>query len=572
MYIKFKKVRYKNLLSTGDSWIEVNLNKYKNVLFNGVSGSGKSQLNDSLCYVLFNKPFRNINKPQLKNSINKKNTLVEVEFSSGNDEFLIRRGMAPNVFEIIKNGKLIDQTDARDYQKILETNYLRMNYKTFKQIVILGTASFKPFMQLNPAERREVIEDLLDIQIFSKMNILLKDKVDQNKIDLSNVDRKLEVVQEKIKLHDEHLHLISTDINSRKKELKEKIDRIKSDQLIEATIVKEKTNQINELSKKIVTIETVKANKNKIQNIITQLLDKIKKLEKEIIFYKQHENCPVCAQVIDSDFRSEMISDKEKVIEETNFGLSKANTQFEKLKKTLSSMEMIKSDIDDINLDVKIKKNKIKTLDDNIKDLTIQIEKLDYKITVDIDDNEKTKELEKEKDDISLEKRKLIELRDIYKASSIILKDNGIKSQIIKQYIPIINKLVNKYLSEMNLFIQFELDENFNETIKSRYRDDFSYFSFSEGQKSRIDLALLFTWRTIAKMRNSASSNLLILDEVTSSSLDGESIDALMRILLSLENTNIIMMSHNPDIKDKDIFDQVYKFELKQNFTEMTEA
>lgn len=538
----------------------------------GPSGVGKSQISDSLCYVLFNKPFRNINKPQLKNSVNKKGTLVELEFKAGNDEFLIRRGMLPNIFEIIKNGKLIDQTDTRDYQKILETNYLKMNYKTFKQIVVLGTAAFKPFMQLNPAERREVIEDLLDIQIFSTMNVLLKEKIDENKIDLSNIDRKLEVVQEKIKLHEEHLKSVSADINSRKQELEDKIDNLKNNRYTEITIVSEKTDMIEKLSKEIITLETIKVNKNKIQNLINQLNDKIKKNEKEIEFYKQHENCPVCAQVIDAQFRTDMISEKQSVIEETKLGLEKAINHFDKLKKTLTSMEKIKSEIDDLNLDIRVRKNKINNIEENIKDLSKQIDKLQYTIYTDINENETTKELDEEKDLISNEKRKLLELRNIYKASGIILKDNGIKSQIIKQYIPIINKLINKYLSEMNLFIQFELDETFNETIKSRYRDDFSYFSFSEGQKSRIDLALLFTWRTIAKMRNSASSNLLILDEVTSSSLDSEAIEALMKILYSQENTNTIVISHNPDIKDKDIFDQVYKFELKQNFTEMTEA
>lgn len=569
MYIKFVKIRWKNFLSNGNVWIEIELDKHQNTLIHGRSGSGKSSIEDALCYVLFNKPFRNINKPQLKNSVNQKNTLVEIEFTIGRDEFFVRRGMSPNVFEIIKNGKLIDpNASTRDYQDVLETNYLKMNYKTFKQVVILGSASFTPFMQLTAAARREVIEDLLDIQIFSVMNTLLKEKVLNNNKELTEIDYKLELINEKIKLHESHLKSINEDISERVNEINSRINSINIDKDIEEAIIDEKIKFIKELNNKIKPLPSLVTKSSKMDVLINQLEDKIKKLEKEELFFKEHENCPTCLQVIDIDFRNKTIEQKQKNREDTIKGLKELEAKHSELSKNISDLEMIKRNINDDKVDISIRQNKVKNYNENISDLNKQLQKLNKSITK-IDTNSTTREFEADRDKISLDKKRLIETKELFKAALVILKDNGIKSQIIKQYVPKINKLINKYLSALDLFIQFELDETFNETIRSRYRDDFSYESFSEGEKMRIDLALLFTWRMISKMRNSASTNLLIMDEIFESHLDETGIDNLIKMLTSFVDSNIILISHSPNVKEKMEFGNVLYFEKKNSFSTM---
>jgi DNA repair exonuclease SbcCD ATPase subunit len=528
---------------------------------------------DAICYCLFNKPFRNINKPQLKNSINKKDCLVEAYFTSGKDKFLIRRGMNPVVFEIIRNDKLIDQSAAsKDYQEVLEKYYVRMNYKTFKQVVMLGSASFIPFMQLTAAHRREVIEDLLDIQIFSLMNVLLKDKIFHNNNDIIAIDHKIQTSMEKIKLHDTHIQSITEDINKRKNSINSRIDRMKVDIDIEESIIADKNFKSNELSKEVTTYDAEYRKLIKMTSLRSQLENKISKLDKDKSFYIEHDNCPTCNQIIDELFKKTIVDSKVTQSEETMNAVLTISSQIADLDNSVKSMKGVKDKIQDLSYDIRIRQQKIESFKDQINDLQTELSEIKEKMGVHLDEDGISKVLERELGVFSTEKKLLMENKEIYRASALILKDNGIKSRIIKQYVPIINKLINKYLASMDFFVSFELDETFNETIKSRFRDEFSYESFSEGEKSKIDLALLFTWRHISRIRNSASTNILILDEVFDGSLDTYGSDELSKILIELsKDSNIIVISHKTDqLLDK--FDKVIKFEKKKNFTKLIEV
>ena len=481
--------------------------------------------------------------------------------------------MAPNIFEIIKNGKLIDQNAAnKDYQDILENNYLRMNYKTFKQVVILGSASFTPFMQLAAQARREIIEDLLDIQIFSVMNVLLKEKLVNNTKELTEIDHKLEVVIEKIKLNDNHIKSISEDTNERKSIIQGNIKRSEESIVIEYAIINENLDKIKVLEPKIKKLDVLIEKSSKIASLENQIKEKLLKAKHDHKFYSEHDNCPVCTQIIDKTFKDTVIAKNLSIIEKSNNAISTILSEHSEIKSNINKLEIIKKDILDLKTDNRIRQNKIESINIHLSELNIEITKLEKRIRTDINQNNVSKELEIDRDKISQEKKRLFEIREIYKTSAIILKDNGIKSKIIKQYIPIINKLINKYLASMEFFVQFELNETFNEIIKSRYRDEYSYESFSEGEKFKIDLALLFTWRMISKMRNSASTNILIMDEIMDSSLDANSVENLLKILNEMSDTNIFVISHNSEIKDKEIFKKVYQFEKRQNFSTMIEV
>ena len=567
--IVFKNVRWKNLLSTGNSFIEIQLNKSSNTLIIGDNGAGKSTILDALCFGLFNKPFRSIKKDQLINSVNQGGTLVEIEFIIGNREYLVKRGIKKNLFEIYQDGKLLNQdAKIKDYQEFLEKNILKLNFKSFTQIVILGM-SFIPFMQLRASDRRTIIEDLLDIEIFSVMNYLLRSKVAQNKDDIGKVDIALSLSENEQKLTKIMIDKLKEDKTVQIKKNKKDIEKHEE-------FLKTHKENINQIIKKIEKLNESISDESNTRGKIDSLHDyqrdiekNIDKYEDEIEFYEKNEACNTCRQDIPKTFRKSMIENFHAKMHECGQALLKiGNTLLEK-EKRIREIDTILSDVDSQKVEIARNKNTIDACTQYIKKVAKQNEEISQ-MADDID--EKKKELDVIDIDIekyNKEKEKLSNQKYLYELATTMLKDGGIKTRIIKQYLPIMNTLINKYLAQMDFFVSFNLDENFNETIKSRHRDEFTYDSFSEGEKMRIDLALLFTWRAVAKLKNSANTNLLILDEVFDSSLDAAGTDEFMRILNNLvKNTNVFVISHKGEILF-DKFKSVLKFEKRKNFSQI---
>lgn len=569
MAIAFKKLRWKNFLSTGNSFVEMKLNEHNTTLIVGFNGAGKSTFLDALSFVLYNKPFRKVNKPQLMNSINKKDLVVEVEFDIGPHQYKIVRGLKPNVFEVYQNDKLLNQdAETKDYQETLENYILKLNHKSFCQVVVLGSASFVPFMQLTAANRREVIEDLLDIQIFSTMNSLLKDDVTENNKKIQKVEYDYMLTSEKIRMQQDYISAIQKNADEQILKLLKELEDV-NDQIV---VCVQKTNNLEDkFNRWNSKLEELNENKvrNKKQKMLLlhhQMNDNIKKLEHDIQFFDSHDDCPTCKQVIQSEFKSFTIAEKHIQIEEMRDGISKLSVELQKIDVQIRDIELIKNDITSNNIDMAAQKNTY----DGLKSYTIklgkEIENLKNKSDT-IVMNEDMKQLDCDLETYMSDKNELLKQKDAYQIAAAILKDSGIKARIIKQYVPIINKLINKYLSAMDFFVQFELDENFNETIKSRHRDEFSYSSFSEGEKMRINLAILFAWRSVAKLRNSAATNILIMDEVLDSSMDHNGTTEFMKILNELtKETNTFIISHKSD-QMIDKFSNVIKFEKHKNFS-----
>lgn len=563
--IIFKSIRYKNFLSTGNIFTEIDLHTNMQTLIVGSNGAGKSTVLDALMYVLYNKPYRNINKPQLINSINQKNLLVEIDFISGSDKYTIRRGMKPGIFEIIRNGSLINQSaDARDYQEHLEKNILKLNYKSFSQIVVLGSASYVPFMELPAAHRRAVIEDLLDIQVFSTMNTILKSRVADNKNLITDIEYKISITKEKIKLREQHLqklhadktHLIQIGLTEIEKCKATIVTKTEEASIIRANVT-EKHESISDNTKVNTRIQSM----NKIE---TQLNDKLCRLNKELAFFHDNDNCPTCKQEIDEQFKCTAVTSREEATKEVNNGIQKLREEFTKaqerqseIQSVLESIQQLERQISSINSDIMMMNNLITKYSKEIELYENQRDQAD------IDTNENYKE------ELSVyEKEKNIahDYKQVLNIVESLLKDTGIKAKIIKQYIPIMNKLINKYLAAMDFFVNFELNENFEEKIKSRYRDEFSFASFSEGEKMRLNLAVLFAWRAIAKLRNSANVNILIFDETLDGSLDNSGIEDFLKIIYGLiSDTNTIIISHKTETIDK--FRNVIRFEKHKNFS-----
>ena len=566
--IIFKKLRWKNFLSTGNVFTEINLNEHNTTLIVGENGAGKSTMLDALSFVLFGKAFRKINKPQLLNSITQKGLTVETEFSIGVNNYKIIRGMKPTVFEVYQNGNLLNQSaEMKDYQEILEKQIIKVNHKSFSQVVVLGSATFQPFMQLSSSQRRDIIEDLLDLQIFTTMNALLKDKVQLNNehIVKNNTNRKL--IEEKIKLISEHLAEMQSNNEQLIVEKKSRIEETDKQ-------ISDLTDQYHEIDNKIKNLSEDIEDEPKISKRINQLGQLRHKIEAkralikdDLNFFSNHDGCPTCKQVIDLDFKTKTVSDKSSELGEMEDALEKLIEQYEETNNRLSEIMGIHMDINTNRMEIHRIKTKINSLLEYRYTLEDEIKNITKKVTV--QDDTKILDLENEMKDLKKSFNELNDDRLILTAASSLLKDGGIKARIIKQYVPVINKLINKYLSAMDFFVQFELDEEFNETIKSRFRDEFSYASFSEGEKMRINLAILFTWRSIAKLRNSISTNLLIMDEVFDSSLDSNGTEEFLKIIINLtSDTNTFIISHKTDqLYDK--FSKVIKFEKHKNFSRM---
>lgn len=569
--IYFETIRWKNLLSTGNVFTEVQLNRSSNTLIVGTNGAGKSTILDALCFVLFGKPFRKINKPNLLNSINSNNCVVEIEFSSGQRNYKIIRGIKPNIFEIYCDGDLINQdAKAKDYQDHLERSILKLNYKSFTQVVILGSASFVPFMQLSAADRRAIIEDLLDIQIFSSMNLLVKEKLSAIKDSSLKIKYDMDLTAEKIKLQkhniEEHKKHNDEEILRKREEISEsesKIDKLNSDIIL----IKK---HIESLEHKIKDEVTVKGKNKKLLQMETKLETSINKIEKDVLFYNENDNCPTCKQFIESEFKSQQITEKQNKKLEILDGLKKINDEVSKNNSRIDEINRIWKSIVEHGNAVTEHNSTIRAVNDYISKLNKEIEKLLVRKENLIDENSKLQELKEQLNGYVKKQQEYSTEKQYYDYASSLLKDTGIKTKIIKQYLPIMNKLVNKYLSAMDFFVNFNINENFEETIKSRHRDDFSYANFSEGEKQKIDLALLFTWRQVAKLKNSTNTNLLILDEVFDSSLDASSVELLMNLINEFSNdTNVFVISHKGD-QLFDRFRSIIKFEKRGNFSRIS--
>jgi DNA repair exonuclease SbcCD ATPase subunit len=566
--IEFQTVKYKNILSTGNSWTTIDLNVNKSTLIVGENGAGKSTMLDAVCFALYGKPFRKINKPQLLNSINQKELEVVLSFKIGNAAYRIRRGIKPNVFEIWKNNELLNQdAAARDYQAYLEQNILKMNFKSFGQIVVLGSSTFVPFMQLPAQHRREVIEDLLDIQIFSTMNTLLKDRVSTNKTMFQENKYDIDMLKERIRSAKDHNQsirkIMSTEVSRIKEKVKEQLDLVQTaDQEIDDLL--ENTGLILDSLK---DKPNVKKKHDELLDFDRKLNTKSLSLKKEMLFYENHDNCPTCKQGIEHAFKQGTIDAHRVKLEEIEEGKRQLESRGLVVEKRLIEIAELEAEISNNNMkvselraNIKIRKLTMNGYKSELENAQKEVEAVDTSKITELEDSLKAGHTTQEGLSSDLETLAIV---------GSMLKDGGIKTRIIKQYVPVMNKLINKYLSAMEFFVQFELDEAFNETIKSRFRDIFSYGSFSEGEKLRIDLALMFTWRTVSKMRNSVSTNLLIMDEIMDSSLDDAGTEEFLKIINELtSDSNVFIISHKGDqLHDK--FDHTIRFQKHKNFSRM---
>ena len=566
--IIFKTVRWRNFLSTGTSFTEINFTKSSNTLIIGNNGAGKSTILDALCFGLFGKPFRKINKPQLLNSINQQAAVVEIEFSIGKKYYKVIRGIKPNVFEIYCNDILMNQdAAARDYQEVLEKNILKLSFKSFTQVVILGSASFVPFMQLSPSDRRNIIEDLLDIGIFSSMNGLVKEKMSEIKDTTTKTKYEMDLANERIGFQkqsiEEHKNRNDEEIEKKKSEISKSVmQNIKLNHDIELV-----QKHIDILQKKIADKLSLEKKSRKLLQLESKIETNIKKNEKDIAFYEEHDNCPTCKQTIAGEFKSEQVNERKSKVVTQREGLTEISAEIAKANTRIEEIHAIIKHITEHNNEIVKHNSTISAVNKFIEKLKAEIAELENRKDNLEEENAKLKEL-KEELNVLLEKQQSLSTeKQYYEFAGNLLKDTGIKTKIIRQYLPIMNKLINKYLTAMDFFVNFNINESFEETIKSRHRDEFSYSNFSEGEKMRIDLALLFTWRQIAKLKNSTNTNLLILDEVFDSSLDGVGTDEFLKLIHEMgSDTNIFVISHKGDqLFDK--FRSIIKFEKYNNFS-----
>ena len=566
--IIFKKVRWKNFLSTGNYFLEVQLDRSPTTLIVGENGSGKSTVLDALCFVLFNKPFRTISKSQLVNSINLGGTIVEIEFVIQKNNFKIIRGMKPNIFEIYCNGRMMNQdANALDTQKILEQQILKLNYRSFTQVVILGSSTFIPFMQLRSKDRREVVEDILDIKIFSLMNFLLKHKVKEVSEELKSIEYEFRLSKEKIDLQNKYIE----DIRKNKERIIEEKEHLVFDSERVALSEQEKADkiklEIKSLEPETSQKENVKSSIREYHKMEAKLSNRVDENKRQKEFFENNETCPVCTQDIELELKKQKIEEKSKRIQELNSGIDKLKVELDDKEQLLKGIEMLSKQIREKEVEVAKICTSIAHMERLIRQTNIQIQAM-KKGEVSEEDKVKLTRLSER---CKLQEEQITKLREdkfYVDVARNLLMDTGIKTKIINKYLPIMNKLINGYLTSMDFYVNFTLDNNFNETIKSRHRDEFSYSSFSEGEKMRIDLALLFTWRAVAKMKNSTNTNLLILDEIFDSSLDTTGTDDFLKILHTFADQNVFVISHKGDTMF-DKFRSVIKFEKQRNFSKL---
>jgi DNA repair exonuclease SbcCD ATPase subunit len=566
--ILFKTLKWKNFLSTGNAFTEIDFQSFNTTLIVGHNGAGKSTLLDALSFALFGKAHRNINKPQLVNSINNKDCSVEVVFEASGSEFKIVRGIKPTVFAIYKNGEMLNQeSHANQYQKILEQNILKLNHKSFHQIVVLGSSSFVPFMQLSAQHRRDVIEDLLDIGVFSKMNSLIKEKNSILKGTIREIDYKIDIQKNKIEVQKKYI----SDVNRINKDLKDQKQTNIIEMRKDITGILKDNDELLRLieagSSIPTTIDSMQSTKSKLLGYQSQFTKDVRTVVKDAKFFEDNSTCPTCSQDIDEHVKSQKLNDAKSKAKELSKALTDIEVKLDATQKELEATEHKMQEIRNFQTQMNSNQSAMSRIELQIKVLSDEIDNL----------TDTSSDISVAKDDLEsyvTEKNALIETRlesneqfQYNIAITEMLKDTGIKTKIIKQYIPVINKLVNNYLQTLEFFVHFELDESFSETIKSRHRDSFSYASFSEGEKQRIDLALLFTWRQVAKMKNSVSTNLLILDETFDSSLDYEGVDNLMKIIETLtSDTNVFVISHKGDMLESK-FEKKLEFFKDKNFS-----
>lgn len=569
MRIHFRQVRYKNILSTGNVFTKIDLDRKPTTLISGTNGAGKSTLLDAITFGLYGKPFRKINKGQLMNSINKKDLMVEIDFSVGGNEYTVRRGMKPNLFEIIKDGKLIDQDAAvKDYQAYLESSILGINYKSFNQIVVLGSATYVPFMELPASTRREIIEDLLDIQVFSTMNLLAKDRIAENRANLTDNDYNTEMVNQRIESAQEHNESIrkirETEVEKIREKMQVHLDKIDSCK-----------DFIEGIETEIASLYETISDKEGIENKFAQATDirrdlsnNLRNFVKDLNFYHDNDSCPVCKQGIEHDFKETVIQEKEDKKVQIESGMVEIDKRIEGYQSRITEISEVEKEIQNKNLEIKENRGEIKIAKNALVSYKNDLDNAEA--LVEEVDTSKLKSFEKELKVLQKDRAELLDNQSVLGVLSTILKDGGIKARIIAQYIPVMNKLINKYLGAFDLFVDFQLDENFNEVIKSRFRDTFSYASFSEGEKLRITLSIMLAWRSVAKLRNSVSTNLLLLDETLDGALDGVGIDSLIETLHNLNtDDNIFVISHRGD-QFAEKFTSHIKFMKNKNFSEIS--
>ena len=570
--ITFKNIKYKNFLSTGNTPIEIKLNSSNTTLIVGTNGSGKSTLLDALCFVLFNRPFRIIKKEQMVNTVNDGDCLIELEFDVGTKKYLIKRGIKPNLFEIYQDGVLVNQdANSIDYQKYLENNIMRLNYRSFLQVVLLGSSSYEPFMKMKPRYRREVVEEILDIRVFGLMDLILRPQQSELTRNITDLSHKCDLIESKYETELKHYNAISdlnmNDLDGKKRLLEKngqdnydynrKIDKINDELERDRDSLKDQTKEqvkMTKLSKLEAKIE---------QNLSTH--------EKTLEFFNENDNCPTCTQPIDDQFRQDKQSNLKEKVTSLNEGMKKIVEEISKQEEHLLAMDKISKKVYEMNVEVSKLQTSVEELNKYSNNIHEEIQSLENKQSDGKDIEKQLENLKLDLEENKIKRDKIVDQQKYVDVLRNILNDKGAKSQIIKKYVPIMNTLINQYLQSMDFFISFHLDEEFNETVKSRFRDTFNYNNFSEGEKMRIDLALLFTWRHIAKMKNSVNTNLLVLDEIFDSSLDGQGTDDFFKIIKTMTKENIFIISHKGDILF-DKFTDIVKFEKYKNFTRLNQA
>ena len=570
--IIFKKVRWKNFLSTGNVFSEVNLTGAKTNLIVGTNGAGKSTILDALTFSLFGKPFRKINKPMLVNSINEKDLITEIEFSIGQKEYLVRRGIKPNVFEIYCNGQLWNQESSLvEQQKNFEANVLKMNYKSFTQIVVLGSSTFVPFMRLPLAQRREIIEDILDIQVFSTMNVLLKDKVRENNDEIKKLDYEVHLLEEKIDLQKKYMLELEKKTKEEITRKENKISELLENENEYHNEVARLTSEVQKHSEEMKEVSNSTTKLKKLNTFLFKIHSKLKNCQQEHDFFNNNHVCPTCTQELDEDFRQEKINQGASELNKMNTGVEELLAEIAKEEEREKTFTTLSDKVMQLNASISQSNFQITSIKKNISDIETEIKELESSNPDKKAEFVKLEGLVKNKKDLNGTQAENKKDRDTLLVASQLLKDNGIKTRIIKTYLPAMNQLINQYLQSMDFYVNFTLNENFEEIIKSRYRDVFSYDSFSEGEKARIDIALLLTWRSIAKLKNSVDTNLLILDEIFDSSLDQQGGSDLGWILRNFDdNTNIFVISHKEQMDGK--YERTITAVKEKNFSVIQES